>query len=332
MSLHDAAEPPRSQGQNEAFTYKAPWPTYAFSFSDRLGTFLIGSMLEQCANHLELLSFSPDSSKIVQRACAPHQYPATKIMWAPVPMAQEGLFATSSDYLRLWRCENNELSIAQQLLPHYENKEYNGPLTSFDWSARDPTTLGTASIDKTCTIWDLNKNSIKKQILAHSNEVNDIAFSHDPNIFVSASTDASVRKFDLRSLEQCSIIYDNPRNNPVVRVCWNKIDPNYLAILCMDSATVTFLDIRNQMFQLPDAKNHQSGINCMCWSPSSYGICTGGDDSMVFIRDFAKNSAGQKDVPLSYAAQEKVLNLSWSAGNEIGMVLPNSVHYIKLSP
>ena len=36
-----------------------------------------------------------------------------------------------------------------------KNTEYCAPLTSFDWNETDPKRLGTASIDTTCTIWDI---------------------------------------------------------------------------------------------------------------------------------------------------------------------------------
>lgn len=35
------------------------------------------------------------------------------------------------------------------------NAEYCSPLTSFDWCEADPATVGTSSIDTTCTIWDV---------------------------------------------------------------------------------------------------------------------------------------------------------------------------------
>lgn len=320
----------RSANQNEVFTYKFSWPSYAFSFADRLGDLVVGSMLENPSNHLQLLSFSGESNKIELKSTVEHPYPATKIMWSPSFSQQEGLFASSSDSLRLWKYEDSSINMKTNLVQHYENKEYNGPLTSFDWSNKDPSTLGTSSIDKTCTIWDLNKLAIKKQILAHSSEVNDIAFSHDPNIFVSASTDCSVRKFDLRSLEQCSIIYENPRALPVVRVCWNKIDPNFLAVLCMDSATVIILDIRSQMYPICEVKGHSSGINSMCWAPTSFSVCTAGDDNQVIIKDTMKQNPTIKDNSLVYNAGEKVIGVAWSAQNEIGMMLTDSLQYIKL--
>lgn len=330
MSFHENPDPHRSDKQNEVFNYKTPWQTYAFSFSDRIGCFLLGSYIESNQNQIEFLTYSPESNKIIQLASADHIYPPTKIMWSPVQTTSLPLFASISDCLRIWKCDSDKLEVINNLLPHQENKDYNGPLTSFDWSSKDPSTLGTSSIDKTCIIWDLNKSTIKKQILAHNSEVNDIAFSQDPNIFVTASTDFSVRKFDLRSLEQCSIIYENSRQQFVVRVAWNKQDSNYLAILSADSNTVALLDIRAQVHPIMEIKGHTSGINSMCWASNSSQICTAGEDNQVLIRDAIKSAIGTKDNPLVYNAPETVYSVYWSPYNEIGMVQNCGLQYIRL--
>lgn len=329
-SFHENSDLSRNSNQNEVFDYKANWQTYAFSFTDRLGYMLLGSYIESYQNYIELLSFSAESNKIIKLSTADHPFPATKIMCAPIQTTSAPIFATISDILRIWKCENDQPEVTSPLFPHQENKDYNGALTSFDWSSKDPSTLGTSSIDKTCTIWDINRSQIKKQILAHNNEVNDIAFAQDPNIFVTASTDCSVRKFDLRSLDQCSIIYENPRQQHVVRVAWNKIDPNYLAVLNMDSSTVTLLDIRAHVYPNMEIKGHNGGVNSMCWSFASNQICTAGEDNQVMIRDAMKSVNSIKDTPLVYNAPDKVFNVFWSYYSEIGMVQSNGLQYIRL--
>jgi len=65
-------------------------------------------------------------------------------------------------------------SLPPPLLPQNKNSEYCAPLTSFDWNKDDPSLLGTACIDTTCTIWDVNTQQAKTQIIAHDKEVYDI--------------------------------------------------------------------------------------------------------------------------------------------------------------
>jgi len=62
-------------------------------------------------------------------------------------------------------------------------------------------------------------------------------------LFVHLSgADGSVRMFDLRHLEHSTIIYEDPQHQPLLRLAWNKQDPNYLATMAMDALEVDHLD------------------------------------------------------------------------------------------
>ena len=67
-----------------------------------------------------------------------------------------------------------------------------------DWNETDPKWLVTSSIDTTCTLWDLNQQVAKTQLIAHDKEVFDVAFAKGTDIFASVGADGSVRMFDLR--------------------------------------------------------------------------------------------------------------------------------------
>ena len=47
--------------------------------------------------------------------------------------------------------------------------------------------------------------------------------------------------FDLRHLEHSTIIYEDPQHIPLLRLAWNKQDPNYLATIAMDACEVIIL-------------------------------------------------------------------------------------------
>lgn len=75
-------------------------------------------------------------------------------------------------------------------------------------------------------------------------QVYDIAFSRaggGRDMFASVGADGSVRMFDLRHLEHSTIIYEDPQHHPLLRLCWNKQDPNYLATMAMDGMEVGLL-------------------------------------------------------------------------------------------
>lgn len=80
------------------------------------------------------------------------------------------------------------------------------PLTSFDWSEADPNQCVTSSLDTTCTIWDMNTQQAKTQLIAHDSEVLDVAFSQGVNVFSSVGADGSVRMFDQRYIVSEKII------------------------------------------------------------------------------------------------------------------------------
>ena len=92
----------------------------------------------------------------------------------------------------------------------------------------------------------------------------------------------SVRMFDLRHLEHSTIIYEDPTHTPLLRLAWNKQDPNYLATVAMDACEVIILDVRVPCTPVARLNNHRACVNGIAWAPhSSCHICTAGDDHQV---------------------------------------------------
>lgn len=129
--------------------------------------------------------------------------------------------------------------------------------------------IGTSSIDTTCTIWDIEKEAVQTQLIAHDKAVYDLSFAQDPSMFASAGEDGSVRHFDLRDLEHSTIIYESDDQSPLLRVAWNKKDPNYLATIMMDRREVVILDIRVPMLPVATLTGHKNAVNSISWAPHS---------------------------------------------------------------
>ena len=88
--------------------------------------------------------------------------------------------------------------------------------------------------------------------------------------------------FDLRHLEHSTIIYEDPTHTPLLRLAWNKQDPNYLATVAMDACEVIILDVRVPCTPVARLNNHRACVNGIAWAPhSSCHICTAGDDHQV---------------------------------------------------
>ena len=118
-------------------------------------------------------------------------------------------------------------------------------------------------LDTTCTIWGLETGqvigkvmgnvsgsvtgSVRTQLIAHDKEVHDLAFTRagsGRDLFASVGSDGSVRLFDLRNLEHSTILYEDPKQQPLLRLAWNRQDPNYLATFALDSTEIIIMDIR----------------------------------------------------------------------------------------
>ena len=230
--------PDSSQSQRkEIYTYKAPWPIFSLSWSRRHDPtsqfrLAIGSYLEQYSNVVSIIKKNPTSDSneaLYQAAEFDHPYPCTKIMWSPeTRQGSRDLLATTGDYLRIWNINDDGsgrgmLNVKREaLLNNNKSSEYCAPLTSFDWNETDPSMIGTSSIDTTCTIWDVNTQQARTQLIAHDREVFDLAFARGKDVFASVGADGSVRMFDLRSLVNSTIIYESPELEPLLRLEWNK--------------------------------------------------------------------------------------------------------------
>lgn len=81
------------------------------------------------------------------------------------------------------------------------SSEFNSAITSFDWAEFDTQRVATSSVDTTCTVWDIEREAVDTQLVAHDKEVYDISWGGF-NVFASASGDGTVRVFDLRDKER----------------------------------------------------------------------------------------------------------------------------------
>lgn len=272
-------------------------------------------------NSVRIVQLDEESHQFVDCGGFEHPYPTTKIMWMPDMTGQRrDLLATTGDYLRLWNVTDNKSVRLEALLNNNKNTEFCAPLTSFDWNEQDPNIIGTSSIDTTCIIWDISKMQAKTQLIAHDKEVFDLAFAAGVNVFASVGADGSVRMFDLRALEHSTIIYESADaqggSSPLIRLAWNKQDPNYLATLTMDSHKVIILDIRVPSLPTAVLDGHSQCVNALAWAPhSTCHICTAGDDNQALIWDLS--SLEQKSITdpiLAYYAESEVNQLQWSRG------------------
>ncbi|GAX29526.1 WD repeat-containing protein 68 [Fistulifera solaris] len=315
-----------SAPRKEIYTYTAPWTVYSLAWSRRQDIrsqfrLAIGSYVEQYSNGVQIIEKQHRSAddddgltSLYKTGEFDHPYPCTKILWSPAVNGRD-LLATTGDYLRVWSVQEGMNPKKECLLNNNKTSEYCAPLTSFDWNETDHNIVGTSSIDTTCTIWDIEAQKAKTQLIAHDREVFDIAFARGKDVFASVGADGSVRMFDLRSLEHSTIIYESPNLDALLRLEWNKQDPNYLATFMVDSRRTIILDIRVPSIPVAELGGHMGCVNAAAWAPhSSCHICTVGDDNQALIWDLSSMSKRPVEDPiLAYNAAGEINNLHWSA-------------------
>jgi WD repeat-containing protein 68 len=311
-----------SQKRSEIYTYEASWQIYGMNWSvrkDKRFRLAIGSFVEEPKNKVEIVQLDEKTGdfKSDPKLSFEHPYPPTKIMFIPDKECQKpDLLATTGDFLRIWQVNDDKVQL-KSIMNNNRNNEYCAPLTSFDWNEAEPKRIGTSSIDTTCTIWDIEKEAVDTQLIAHDKEVYDIAWG-GVGVFASVSADGSVRVFDLRDKEHSTIIYESPQpDTPLLRLGWNKQDPRYMATILMDSSKIVVLDIRYPTIPVAELQRHQASVNAIAWAPhSSCHICTAGDDSQALIWDLSSISQpvdGGLDPILAYTAGAEINQLQWSS-------------------
>eukprot|EP01117_Protostelium_nocturnum_P013957 TRINITY_DN5262_c0_g1_i2.p1 TRINITY_DN5262_c0_g1~~TRINITY_DN5262_c0_g1_i2.p1 ORF type:complete len:327 (+),score=86.68 TRINITY_DN5262_c0_g1_i2:143-1123(+) len=302
--------------RKEIYTYQSPWPIYGLSWSSRPNQrfrLALGSNLKDYTNKVDIVQLNEENEFEV-KGSFDHSYPATKVMWQP-PRSSNGpdLLGTTGDYLRLWEVKEGKREVSLKSLLNNNKGDFCAPLTSFDWNDTDPSIVGTSSIDTTCTIWNIETQQAKAQLIAHDKEVYDIAFApRVTDVFASVGADGSVRMFDLRCLEHSTIVYETPDLTPLLRISWNKQDPNYLATIMMESQKIVILDIRVQSFPAAELNGHVACVNGVSWAPnSSCHVCSVGDDRQAIIWDLSQLPNTIED--RSYTAEAEIDQLHWSS-------------------
>jgi len=350
----------------EIYKYNAPWTVYSMNWCqkpEKRFKLALGSFIEDYNNLIQIVTLDDNTGEFYAKSTFDHPYPTTKIIWIPDPKGiHPDLLATSGDYLRVWRATESNETTLECLLNNNKGSGYCAPLTSFDWNEVEPTLIGTSSIDTTCTIWNLETGqtvgrvnssntqvtgSVRTQLIAHDKEVCDIAFSKaggGRDMFASVGVDGSVRMFDLRHLEHSTIIYEEPDNNPLVRLAWNKQDANYLAAFAMHGTSLLLLDIRvpcKPVASLSSTSGQNNGnasassscVNGVAWAPHSpVHVCTAGEDRQALIWDLSRIPAAIEEPILAYGAAGEINNVQWSSAfpDWIAICYNNTLEILKV--
>ena len=266
----------------------------------------VSSLEKRLDNKIEILELVDNELKNVYEQMV--GYPCTKLLWSPTGK-KSSLLAFSSDCIQIYDYSEEKQVLSFQTRLHNIKSQYCGPLTSFDWNTVNESLLGTASIDNTCTIWDLNKQTIKTQLIAHDKEVFDIQFGNDENTFISCGADGTVRLFDLRNLDHSTIIYEN--EGCINKIAMNLQEPNFIVALCLEKNTIYIFDSRvNSNVYMDEINLHKEPVTGCMWAPDNQTqLCSVSEDCNVIISNIGNEFAQNNNV--SYTAPAPINNVDW---------------------
>ncbi len=79
----------------------------------------------------------------------------------------------------------------------------------------------------------------------------------------------------------------------MLRLAWNKQDPNYIAALFADSNKAVILDVRLPSMAVVELCGHQAALNGIAWAPHSAShVCTCGYGLFFLILSYVSTSPG----------------------------------------
>jgi len=299
---------------------------------------------------------------------------APSFAWSQKSVATE-LLATTGDALRVWEYMSDgpvtgssyvgrtgsgagsrlQLKTCLSGQSKVQNQNSSAPLTNFSWNEKAPSLVVTSSIDTTCTVWNIDTSQAITQLIAHDREVYDVAWlPGSTDIFVSVGADGSLRAFDLRSLEHSTILYETPApksvipppvspspsarplTQPLLRICFNPHDSNYMATFHVDGTNVQILDMRSPGQPVMELTAHQAPVTAARWSTSERPLlATAGDDCQLLLWDLTghttapatspRNASSRLNSPrpdtkkrivsdpvMAYTSGGEISNMAWS--------------------
>lgn len=320
--------------------HESPWPMFSMAWSScprQRCRLALGSCLEHGPNRIRVVEVGDvGRGDVVTEVEQP--FPATKLMFNACDKGSKSseFLASSSTSMNLWEIEGNQAKHVANLASGraQTSSGHQPPLTSFDWSPTHHHKLATCSVDSTCTIWNIEKQKIEIQLIAHDKAVYDIAFCQMDHLFASVGADGQLRLFDQRNLDHSTIIYEAA--SPLLRLAWNKMNTIHIATIAMDVPGVSLIDIRRPYSALASLSYQDACVNHVCWAPhsSSHLLC-GTDDGQALIWDAKGDRNGDPSVvrprhatapQVMYECGREIYQVQWPTSQPDHVALGTSRH------
>ncbi|KAL6929712.1 hypothetical protein ACO0SA_001116 [Hanseniaspora valbyensis] len=160
------------------------------------------------------------------------------------------------------------------------------PITSFDFNITNNTDVIQSCIDTTCTVYDLTKQKIKTQLIAHDDLVLDVKYLNNNNtkknaeLFMTCGNDGSLRLFDLRTLDHSSILYEDSEKRPLLSLEVNPLDSNKILCFALNSKQLAYIDLRFEKNPLKKISINSNITSCL-WLNNGLDFLTGDNNNVI---------------------------------------------------
>jgi len=143
-----------------------------------------------------------------------------------------------------------------------------------------------ASWDATLRLWDLNEGKTTRRFVAHTKDINSVAFSADNRQIVSGSKDKTIRLWN--TLGECKITIDDSQKCHSDWVSCVQFSPNHQVPMVVSAGwdkLVKVWTLTDEFKLLKDLQGHTGYVNTVTISPDGSLCASGGKDGTAMLWD-----------------------------------------------
>lgn len=205
----------------------------------------------------------------------------------------------TAGYIKVWRVANKALKRRMRCA-------IDSGVTSLQFS-RDGVRIVSGCFDNIVRIHSLETGTVLKEFRGHTSFVNDVCFTPDNHSVVSASSDGTVRVWNVRSRE-CTAAISTARTNPVPcnRVMVNPLSADQI-IISDRSNTVTVTTLKGQVVRSYATTNEKDQFVDLAASSRCQWLYAVATDGTLFCFNTA---TGKIDNKLKVNDEGEILGLA----------------------
>lgn len=148
----------------------------------------------------------------------------------------------------------------------------------------------------------------------HEDMIHDAQLDYYGTTLATASSDESIKIFDVRNKKQTLVAHLREHRGPVWGLSWSHpMFGGLLASCGYDRKVIIWQDQGSRWQKIHEYTDHASSVNCVNWAPHSYGLmlaCASSDGTISILTSDGSNSWRAVRIPDAHAIG--VNSVSWA--------------------